>query len=244
MDTQNLTTSVVIPAWNASDTIGRTLESICIQSVLPNEILIGVDNCGKTLKKILEKGVIPKDIEEKVRVFWFEPRSGCHVIRNTLVLLSLSDITIFFDADDEMLSNYVEDMRSPIVSGRGHVVKAFSEVNRLNGTKGARNTGGQIALKKETFICYGGLEPWICSSDYEFGVRLKKNGLKVVNTKVVNCIKYQQPHGLCTHSDTNDSSEIRKKYRSEIIKRKKEKKPVVKTSITVGKFKEVELECR
>jgi len=120
-----LKTSVIIPAWGTAAFVGRCLDSIALQTKLPDEVLVGVDGCDNTLAAI--KSYIPKDLKSKIRLFWFPKNVGCYVVRNTLAELANGMILLFFDADDVMCPDYVETMLAKskpgsIVRGKCNVI--------------------------------------------------------------------------------------------------------------------------
>ncbi len=218
--------SIIIPSYNAQDTIAAVFDTIIIQSIMPDEVLVGVDSCSNTLE-VIKKLSETHPIRGLLKVFWFTKKPGCHIIRNTLALLSNSDIIVFFDADDEMLSNYVESMIRPICENGNLLVQARR-------TKNKKPSGGQLAILRDKFIRFGGLEPWICAADTEFRQRLQQEGMELVTVPKPNMHYYRRSYGLIK---TTKRLGLREQFREEIRKRKRD--PVFRKELSVSPFRRV-----
>ena len=95
--------SIIIPAFNAEETLGETLESVCLETAnTPNvdwEILV-IDD-GSTDKSL----EVLKLWEKKIPLKTFElPHSGSPAKpRNRGIEVSTGDYVFFLDADDVLL---------------------------------------------------------------------------------------------------------------------------------------------
>lgn len=104
----SLTFSVVIPMYNASESIVKTLDSCVLQSALPKEIIV-VDDCSEdnSLEIVSEwtkSHVGPSNIIVKQ----LSINSGPSVARNVGWDVSRGDYVAFLDADDRFVSNKLE----------------------------------------------------------------------------------------------------------------------------------------
>lgn len=92
--------SVVIPAFNASATIVRTIKSIIRQEFPVQEIIVVDDSSGdKTLDIV--RSVFSKNIEKgDIRLFRFTVNKGVSHARNFGARQAVSEFVAFIDADD------------------------------------------------------------------------------------------------------------------------------------------------
>lgn len=99
--------SVIIPYYNCSDIIERTLFSICRQTLLPKEVII-VDDCSDKLHSL-------EFLKKDSSIFPFELIVICHEInkgapaaRNTGIKASKYDYIAFLDSDDCWVEDKLE----------------------------------------------------------------------------------------------------------------------------------------
>jgi teichuronic acid biosynthesis glycosyltransferase TuaG len=92
---ENLKFSVVIPAYNAENTIERAISSVLAQSYPPFEIII-VDDASKD--KTQE--IIESKYADAVRYIQKISNNGSSVARNTGMDAAKGDYIAFLDADD------------------------------------------------------------------------------------------------------------------------------------------------
>lgn len=93
--------SVLIPAYNAAETIRATLESVLSQTLPPSEILVMDD--GSTD----DTALIVKSYEPRVALFQQENR-GLAGARNPLCRQAQGDLVAFIDSDDLWHPRYLE----------------------------------------------------------------------------------------------------------------------------------------
>jgi len=86
--------SVIIPAFNAQDLIGETIESILSQTYNNLEVIVVDDG------SIDGTAAVVKGFGKRVRYYYEENSGGCAVPRNTGILRSSGDFLCFLDADD------------------------------------------------------------------------------------------------------------------------------------------------
>ena len=96
-----LNVSVVIPAYNACEYIGRAIESVLGQTRAADEIIVvddgSTDGTGTQVKKF----------GERVR-YIHQENSGPSASRNAGVLAAKSEWIAFLDADDEWLPKHLQ----------------------------------------------------------------------------------------------------------------------------------------
>lgn len=92
--------SVIIPAHNASEYIGRAIESVLAQTRKPDEIIVvddgSTDNTAEVTKKY-----------ESIR-YIHQENAGVSVARNTGIEAAMSEWIAFLDADDEWMPEKLE----------------------------------------------------------------------------------------------------------------------------------------
>jgi glycosyltransferase involved in cell wall biosynthesis len=189
--------SIIIPAYKASKYIDECLASLSAADV---EVLIGVDGCEETYNHI-------KHLDN---VFYFPKNVGPYVIKNTLVDIAKNEYIIFFDADDVMITEAIENILDALY--RSDYVK----LNYMNFQDRIKNghimNDAVVAIKKSVFNSLNGFYPWRCAADTEFEYRLKYNNLK--EGKVDKLCYYRRLHGenLTMREETGHGSPIRSEY--------------------------------
>ena len=93
--------SVVIPCYNARNTISKTLHSIAMQSIAEDvEIIIANDADGLPYHDIISK--FP---ELNIKFVVNEVNKGCSGARNLGIRNASADFVFFLDADDQLVSS-------------------------------------------------------------------------------------------------------------------------------------------
>lgn len=169
--------SVILTAWKTQDYIEECLDSVYKQSFFKKndnyEVLLGIDGCEKTLNKV--KGIISK--YPGLKVFYFKENVGTYIASNTLVTLAQYSYIFRFDTDDIMSPNAVKDLYSYAEKNNldmllGHNKTFYSNTGKID--KHTVLAHGQIFIKTETFLKFGGFRPFKCASDTELHLRLKR----------------------------------------------------------------------
>jgi glycosyltransferase involved in cell wall biosynthesis len=95
--------SVVIPTYNAENTIQRTINSILLQTIVPSEIIVindgSTDSTEIAVKRLMEKHNIIK--------YFNQAKHGVSQARNRGIRESTGDYILFLDSDDYWLNNKV-----------------------------------------------------------------------------------------------------------------------------------------
>lgn len=99
--------SVIVPVFNASKYISKTLDSIINQDFDSYEIIVvddgSTDNSLEIIKETLEKTEIPHKIVH-------QENAGVSVARNVGIDASTGDYLVFIDADDHVSSNHLSTL--------------------------------------------------------------------------------------------------------------------------------------
>lgn len=174
--------SIIVTAYMVSDYIEECLDSIEIQTYFVNnnnfEVLVGVDNCQKTLNKLLE-------IKHKYRnfeIFMMNSNKGTYITSNTLLCNVKNNHIIRFDSDDVMKPELVNEVM--------HFVDEFNVIRfkydkLIDGKKMAyksQHAHGAIYCHKSVYDKLGGYQGWMCAADTEF----LRRGKKIINEKLIN----------------------------------------------------------
>jgi len=112
-------TSVVIPAYNAAETIHATLDSVLGQTVPPDEILVMDDGSTDGTASLVQS------YEPRISIFT-QQNSGPSHSRNVLCKLAHGDLIAFLDADDLWHPRYLEYQRE-YLEDNPRAVACFSD---------------------------------------------------------------------------------------------------------------------
>jgi len=202
---------IIIPAWNAVQWIDTCLKSIATQQSkhVIKSVLLGIDACEVTLKKIEDIYDVYKQRLPGFRVLYFNNNVGPYIVRNTLAGLGDAEYIATFDADDEMLPQYIGTLYS--------YRKKFDVIRckqiRAGNLDGTQNSHGQILVRRTVFESLGGYREWRCAADSEFMDRAKRQGYFVGVARTKPIMKRRgHPRSLTQHPDTGRQSEMRSKY--------------------------------
>jgi glycosyltransferase involved in cell wall biosynthesis len=123
--------SVIIPCYNAAETIRRTLASVR-QQTYPRFEIIAVDDCSSDATL----AILREEAAQGVRVVAREHNGGVAAARNDAVAVAQGEFLAFIDSDDEW---YPEKLRRQVelISGRDRMVLvgARAEERRLDGER-------------------------------------------------------------------------------------------------------------
>lgn len=228
--------SIIIPTFNNTEFMIQCLSSV-IESVksLNCEILVGIDNCEKTLEFIKHN-----IFDDRIRFFYFQQNVGPYIVKNTLVKNSNSNIILFFDSDDVMGENMVKEIL------RLQMFIDFVRPKYLNFTGETPNNNfvskenywgeGVFSIKKELFLSMNGFEGWRTSADTDFMGRLYKNNCKSINSPTVLFYRRLHQNSLTQSRQTGYGSIVRTKYNN-LIENKKTFGPL--PMLQISQFYEV-----
>ena len=238
--TPNEKLSIIIPTFGNPVYLDECLKSV-VTSIknLPCEILVGVDNCQETFDFIINNS-----FDNRIRVFKFEKNVGPYIIKNSLSKISKSDYILFFDSDDIMTEQLIQDIMNkkithdlikPMYLNFNGYVKNINKVINITNTYGE----GVFGINKDLFLKMNGFEGWRCAADSDLMDRLYKNKVKLTHTKQIGFYRRIHPNSLTQHPDTNMSSKLRGNY-SRISKTKKDFGPL--PNLITERFQEVSID--
>ena len=125
--------SVIIPAYQSADTIGRALKSVAAQTLKPREVIV-VDD-GSTDSTYDAALAVNDEMDNIELVVKRQENAGAGAARNTAISYASGEFIAFLDADDEWLpgkiSASMEQMRrgdNQLVAHNGFVVENKKEV--------------------------------------------------------------------------------------------------------------------
>jgi len=203
--------SIIIPTHKVPEYLKECIQSIQSQNVnFDVEIIVGIDNCEKTLKHIQEN----KEFYQKIKVFQFNESVGPYIIKNNLINESMFEYVLFFDSDDlmidGMLKNFYENIESFDVVNFKFL--NFEIVYDIKTIKGLETAFAILGIKKTLFNNLIGFENWICHADVEFSYRLKHNKIKSVLIEEHQFHRRIHTVNLTVDNETNLSSKLRSEY--------------------------------
>ena len=214
--------TIIIPTFNSVDFINENLSSV-INSMksLDCEILVGIDNCEKTLEFIKNK-----TFDSRIKFYLFTKNVGPYVIKNSLTKLSKSEYILFFDSDDIMKESMITEMMEKIpthdfVKPRYINFKHSEGYQKyINETKSNLYGEGVFMIKKDLFLSMNGFEGWRTTADTDFMNRLYKNSRKGGNTKTIVFYRRIHNNSLTQSKPTGYGSKLRSEYNNLVAKRK------------------------
>ena len=202
--------SIILTAWKTQDYIEECLNSISKQDFFNKtnyEILLGIDNCEKTLEKVNKI----KNKYHNLKIFYFKENVGTYIISNTLGMMANYQYIFRFDTDDIMVSNAVSTLYSYAEKENADMLLAHCKnmygMSKVDSTPMLAH--GQIFIKNETFVKFGGFQPIRCGADTE----LYKRIVKFANVKIIpNVCTLRRIHNnnLTVNSETGMKSAYRK----------------------------------
>ncbi len=189
-----LSASVVIPAYNAEKTLAECIDALLQQTVLPNEIMVVDDGSTDETKTIAEAYSLVKVISQK--------NQGPANARNKGAYASKSPIIVFLDSDCVPDKNWLEEMLHPfadekVVGVQGvyktnqrELVARFDQLDieyryeRMKRIKKLDWIGSySAAYRKKIFVANKGFDesfPRASGEDAEFSYRLAEKGYQLV----------------------------------------------------------------
>jgi len=229
--------SVVIPTYNNTEFLVELFDSIEKNNfTFDFEVLVGIDNCIKTLEF-----VIKNKFPNKIRFFFFHQNYGPYVIKNTLAKISKYDKLFFFDSDDIMRENALQDINNKLdhfqlVKPKYINFQETSEGRIFNFDKLAYGEG-VFGILKDKFMSLNGFEGWRVAADSDFMGRLYKTNVRLNHTQEILFDRRLHPKSLTVDPETNYSSQIRTRYY--LISKQKTDKDIVLEELKTGEYEEV-----
>jgi glycosyltransferase involved in cell wall biosynthesis len=177
--------SVIIPCYNSSLTIPRTIESLLTQEFSDYEVIIVDDGSTDNSNE-----VIKKHLQDSRLTYCFVPNSGVSAARNFGVSRASGEFLLFLDADDQLgresLSHYYNSLsqsNSILALGTAVYVTASDRtIKSIAPWKTPENFGpvlcGSYCIKRDVFLATGGFDVNLFySENSELFLRLKLSNL-------------------------------------------------------------------
>lgn len=190
LPSRNLRISVIIPAYNASSTLGTCLAALTQLPSQPYEILVVCDGCSDATAEIARG--------QGVRVIEYPERRGAAYARNVGAAAAQGDMFLFIDADCVAHSEAVSHCREAALSGEQLFFGSYTRETRVAGfltkfknlqhhfthQRGAdyQTTfwSGCGAVSREAFDAAGGFDVnLLACEDIEFGSQAVQLGYRV-----------------------------------------------------------------
>lgn len=202
--------SVCISAWKTSEYIEECLDSVTNQTWFKDhdnwEILLGIDACKETLKKVKE--IMHK--YKNLRVFMMKENAGTYVTCNTIMKEAKYKWLLRFDSDDIMNPELVQTVLDNSKDADMVLWKMKNFGSISNGID-VQNTYGHHLINHIVFDSVNGYKNWVCSADDDLIHRLS-NFYKVKRLDNILMKRRLHNNSLTVQDRTNFKSEIRKRY--------------------------------
>lgn len=120
--------SVIIPLYNKEHFIGKTIQSVLVQTYTDYELII--INDGSTDKSL---DIVKQFVDHRI-VCITQNNQGVSAARNAGIKIAKGEFIAFLDADDEWLPEYLEKMYQLTLRYPHYSVFCAAQTNRLIGT--------------------------------------------------------------------------------------------------------------
>lgn len=181
--------SVVIPAYNAIETIKRAILSCLSQTHLPTEIIVvdnnSTDGTSSFVLKEFNNTQVPV-------ILISEQKKGANYCRNKGLFVAKGELVQFLDADDELLeskfeaqSKLVQENSYDVVTGGFYQMKNLGKVDKTIPLsydietllfKSEFGKTSTLLFKRDRLLAVGGWDDNVLSSqEYELLFRLYRN---------------------------------------------------------------------
>ena len=121
-----MTLSVIIPTYNRSTLILKTLDSVFKQQTSFDEIIIVDDASTDNTLAVLNEYIA---VKPNVQVIKLDKNSGAQAARNAGIKLSTSDFVIFLDSDNTLSPKFVVQVKAKLTENpQVDVVTNFSQI--------------------------------------------------------------------------------------------------------------------
>jgi GT2 family glycosyltransferase len=212
--------SIIIPTKNRFDDITKSIGSILIQTLLPDEIVI-VD--ASDTQKL--NGAIKRQVGDKLKTIYIHSKAGLTYQRNVGVKASSGDVVIFLDDDVILDRNFIKeimhifnnDLEKKVGGVMGDIINQNQSL-----TRSIKKTFSTI-LTTTFFLCKHGNGKFRLSGfpTYPHGVNKILNieslsgGLTAYRREVLNEFEFDENlHGYCYMEDDDFSYRVSRKYKN------------------------------
>ena len=119
--------SFIMPAYNAASVIGHAIESVQKQTFLDWELVVTDDGSTDATAAVVGAYRIN---DPRIKLI-SQKNAGCGAARDTSAQNAIGRYLVRFDADDELMPNYLERMDSAILTYPGHDIYCCNGITRL-----------------------------------------------------------------------------------------------------------------
>ena len=195
--------SVIIPAYNAAEFMGETLDSVFAQTYKNLEVILVNDGSSDTaeLEQVLQR--YPSKL-----IYIKQENQGAAVARNTALRATNGEFVAFLDADDRWLPAFLEKQMNLLNSNNADVVfadamlfgdsqldgRTFMQLNPLTGEVTAENLlalkatvlTSTVLARKAVIFDVGLFDVSLRrGQDFDLWLRLAKAGARFANSREV-----------------------------------------------------------
>lgn len=188
--------SVIIPAFNRADTLGRAIESVLNQTILNYELIVIDDGSTDETRDLVQNFPVVK--------YFFQENSGVCAARNFGAKKAIGKWLIFLDSDDELLVKALQEFRSAIDSRLGIQVFQGGYFIIKNGTAIQRHPihgnssfiSGSYTIERFIFNSLTGFDQRLkFAENTELVFRLNQKGIVVSKFESMVLKYHQNPKG-------------------------------------------------
>lgn len=149
METSKPRFSLLMPAYNAQDVIGRAIESVLAQTYKDWELVITNDGSLDETARVVERYLAMPEARGRIKLI-NQSNAGCGAARDTSAQNARGQYFVRFDADDELMPIYLERMNQAILDYPGHDIYCCNGINRLpDGTTAPARKGSRYDHAQE-----------------------------------------------------------------------------------------------
>lgn len=211
---------VIIPAYNACDTIARALNSVAAQTLKPERVIVVVDGTDDGTLEIAESCRASLDNIELLTI-WQE-NQGAGAARNLGIELAESTYVAFLDADDEWLPEKLAETMPRIIGTDNVLISHNVIVNdrdvetRIDCYRHFAESGGSFSglyrrgyiststavAKRDAVLAVGGFDTKLQNAqDFDLWLALTRDDLafEVFNQWLTR--NYVMPDSIMTNTD-------------------------------------------
>lgn len=215
--------SILVPTYDNVEFLEECISSIITSAskCCEYEILIGIDNCKKTLQLVGLKNIFKN---KHIKIYFFPKNVGPYIIRNSLASKAKYDNVLFFDSDDVMMEDTIKIL---LFNFKDKDILKFKFYNFDNKKdyKDPQNlflssifSHGAFLIKKSKFFELNGFFGWRCGADAEFVERYQTKKIKVIELDVPLFYRRYHAKNITRTSDTGLYSKMRSMYGQYILK--------------------------
>lgn len=190
-----MTISVVIPAFNAAETLGLQLDALQSQSLAEFEVVVADNRSTDDTAKVARAHSGSLDL----RIVEAADRAGVSFARNVAVRASSGRSIVICDADDAVDEQWLEHMVTPLRQGTADIVGGMLSFHRFNDERTRRWRGADqvgpmmhrnflpfahgaaVGFNREVFDTVGGFDESLIGGgdDIDFSWRAQLAGFRL-----------------------------------------------------------------